>query len=307
MERPFAEPWLVTLAALALLPLISAPVALAAGLAFALLSKGTVAHDAAAGSKRILQWAIVGLGFGVGGRVVELGATALWVAGGSVILVLVVSLAAARLLGVERKLGWLNASGAAVCGGSAIAAVGTAIHAPRRDLTVALGLVFALNAVAVVFFPLIGDAFGLGQAQFGVWAALAIHDTASVVAAAGDYGPQSLETATVWKLARAIWIAPLAFLAASRFKTGGRAGIPWFIGGFLAAAAIRFLAGDHVAFDALSTVSRRALVAAIFLVGASYAPGMMAGVQRRAVAQAVGVWILLAGVSLWAVLRWIPV
>lgn len=299
------EPWLALGAAACLLPVVPAPVALLVGLTVGMVSRGAGSESASRWSKRLLAMGIVLLGLGVGRDVFTVGPMALLVAAASVAVVLVLSLAFGRVVGVAPHLRWLNGAGAAICGGSAIAAVGRAIDARGRDLAVALGTVFALNAVAVVAFPFLGAAAGLSQEQFGVWAALAIHDTASVVAAAGTYGTEALETATVWKLARALWIAPVALLAARRFAADGSARLPWFIGGFVATAVARVLIGDHALLDAGAFAGRRLVVAAVFLVGASWRPGLFQGIGRAPWIQVLLVWAVLSLASLAGVLLWL--
>ena len=197
-----------------------------------------------------------------------------------------------RLLRVESQAALLVSAGTAICGGSAIAAVGSVIAASPEAMSVALGTVFILNAIALFVFPALGHALGMSQRAFGLWAAIAIHDTSSVVGAAARYGDEALRLAITVKLARTLWIFPLALgLAAMRRKSGAGVRFPWFILGFLAAAGVRTLAPRPVAiYEALRHAATLGLTLALFLIGA--------GLTRQAL-RAVGPRPLLQGVLLW--------
>jgi len=197
-----------------------------------------------------------------------------------------------RRLGVRRDAALLVSLGTAICGGSAIAAAAPALDADSDDTAVALATVFLLNGVALVAFPVVGQALGMAPERFGLWAALAIHDTSSVVGAALAFGgPAALATATVAKLARSLWIAPVTALLRAGRRTRGRAAIPVAPFGFLVAAALgTFVAPLHAAAPAIAAGSRRLLVAALVLVGA--------GLSRRALRTA-GARPLLLGALLW--------
>ena len=274
------------------------PVALFAGLAFALLCGQ--AHPAFNKklSKYLLQYAVVGLGFGM-----NLHAS---LASGKegmefTILSVVGTLAVGWLIGrklfkVDRNTAYLISSGTAICGGSAIAAVGPVLKAKGSEMSVALGTVFILNAVALFVFPAIGHMLGMSQQQFGTWAAIAIHDTSSVVGAGAAYGEEALRVATTIKLTRALWIIPVAFATMFLFKSKGqRVSIPWFIFFFvLAMLANTYLMGSVPQVgEAISDVARRALVVTMFFIGASLSTDVL---------KAVGVRPLLQGLLLWAVI-----
>src|SRR6201996_3265434 len=207
-----------------LTPLVTAPMALVLGLLIALFVGHPFLHLNHKATHILLQVSVVGLGFGINA------ATALK-AGREGFLFTVVSifgtLAFGLLLGrwmkIDRKTSLLISGGTAICGGSAIAALSPVIRAEERQVSVALGAVFILNSVALFLFPVIGHWLGLSQSQFGLWSAIAIHDTSSVVGAAGRYGPEALQIATTVKLARALWIIPVSLLAAVVFR-GGRGG-----------------------------------------------------------------------------------
>lgn len=290
------------LGAACLIPRVSTGQGLVAGVAVALLVGNPYAARTKAITPWLLQAAVVGLGFGADLRVVvEVGVRGLGYTFAGLALTLGAGLALTRALGVARELGLLVTVGTAICGGSAIAAVVPAIGAKEEDATVSLAVVFLLNAVGLLIFPPLGHALGLSEHAFGVWAALAVHDTSSVVGAASAYGPDALAVATTVKLARALWIVPLAFAlgaVASRGRPPGeeaaaRPKLPWFILGFLAAAALAtFVPPVHAVGHDLARAARQVLVLTLFLIGAN--------LSRSAVAR-VGPRPLVLGVLLWAV------
>ncbi|MES2642933.1 MAG: putative sulfate exporter family transporter [Myxococcota bacterium] len=243
--------------------------------------------------KNGLALCVVGLGFGVDlGVVARVGAEGIVVTAMGIVVTLAVGIGLGKLLGVDRVLTLLIAVGTAICGGSAIAAAAPALDAKDEHVGVAIGTVFLLNAAALVLFPFVGHALGMEPEMFGRWAALAIHDTSSVVGAASAYGGGALGIATTTKLARALWIAPLTLALSWREGRGGKAAIPWFIPAFLAAAALvtlipALVEPGHV----LSAVAKQALGAVLFLTGL--------GVSRKALAT-VGPRPLVLGVVLWA-------
>jgi uncharacterized integral membrane protein (TIGR00698 family) len=209
-------------------------------------------------------------------------------------------------MGVERDLSMLVTAGTSICGGSAVAALGSAIGASREAMSVALATVFVLNAVALYTFPPIGHLLDLSQHQFGIWAALAIHDTSSVVGAAASYGPLALEEATILKLARALWILPLALLAP---RMRGRAPsnrkhtpvvIPWFIGLFVLAAVARSLASPGAIgwFDAGARAGRIVLVFTLFLIGANLTRAQLRAVGLRPFLHGLVLWIAVGSATL---------
>jgi uncharacterized integral membrane protein (TIGR00698 family) len=259
---------------------------------------------------RLLQVAVVALGFGIPlDSLIRAGST-----GVALTIVLIVAVFAAgiqlgRWMEVERDLSLLVTAGTSICGGSAVAALGPAIGASREAMSVALATVFVLNSVALYVFPPIGHALDLSQHQFGVWAALAIHDTSSVVGAAASYGPLALEDATILKLARALWILPLALVAPrmlGRAPAPGapRAALPWFIGLFVLAAVARSLApqGTIRWFDAGARAGRTALVLTLFLIGANLTRARVRAVGLRPFAHGLVLWILVGSATLAATL-----
>src|SRR6266850_979230 len=199
--------------------------------------------------------------------------------------------AARILLQVRGNTSFLITTGTAICGGSAIAAIGPIVQANEEEMAVSLGTVFILNSVALLIFPPIGNALHLSQSQFGLWAALAIHDTSSVVGAATKYGAQALIVGTTVKLARALWIVPLALLTAAVKQNRAQIQFPWFILFFvLAALPNTYLPAQHSATKTFFTFGRFGLTATLFLIGT--------GISRRTLKE-VGWRPLLQGVLLW--------
>ena len=298
----------LALAALSLLPVVSPALALGLGAGLGLTLGNPFAAQSAAVSKRLLKACVVGLGFGmslpavlaVGGRGV--GATALGIA-----FALVVGLLLGRVFQVEEKTSTLISGGTAICGGSAIAALGPAIGAGAEAMSVALATVFLLNGVALYVFPAVGHLLGLSQGQFALWAAIAIHDTSSVVGAAASYGREALAEATVLKLTRALWIVPLTVGAAwwRRRTTGGavRVSVPWFIGLFALASAVRALwPAGAPAYDVVVAAARQGLVLTLFLIGAGLSRATLRTVGARPLLQGVLLWAAVASASLAAIL-----
>jgi uncharacterized integral membrane protein (TIGR00698 family) len=201
----------------------------------------------------------------------------------------------------------LVTAGTAICGGSAIAAVGPAIGARPEAMSVSLATVFVLNAIALYLFPAIGHGLDLSQHQFAVWAALAIHDTSSVVGAASSYGAAALQEATVLKLARALWIVPLTVAAAWAVRrvgaapaSGRKPAIPWFIGLFVLAAVVRSLlpAGALGVLDGIAALAREVLAVTLFLIGLGLTRSTLHQVGMRPMLQGVVLWFLVGGASL---------
>lgn len=298
------------LALVALHPLVSAPVALAGGVAFGLLLGHPRPDLGRKGAKILLQVSIVALGAGLDLReVLRAGLEGLATTAVSLAAIMAAGLWLGRRLGVPERTGILVSVGTAICGGSAIAAVTPVIRADPEESAAALGAVFVLNAVALFLFPPLGALFGLDGPSFGLLAALAIHDTSSVVGAASTHGPEALAVATTVKLVRALWIIPLTLAIAAwhRRRAGeersARLEWPWFILGFLATAALvtalpalRPL-GEDVAF-----AGRRLLVVALFFIGAGLSRAALVRVGARPFVHAVVLWLLVTAGTLAFVL-----
>lgn len=309
------KPAFVIVALAMLMPWISAPIALAAGAAFALTLGNPYAVDSGKLASKLLKLAVIGLGFGLPlDRVLSQGGTALWVAAIAVVTSLTLGLGLMRLFGVERDTGRLITAGTAICGGSAIAALAPAIRARSESLSVALACVFVLNALALYLFPWIGRLLDLSQAQFAVWAALAIHDTSSVVGAAAVYGDEALAQATVFKLARALWIVPLVLLFTLLVRRqdvdneSRPIDWPWFIALFVLAAAARALIEPlEPLFDGLAMGARRLLVLVLFLVGSGLSLELLRRIGFKPLLLAITLWLIVSGTVLGLVLGgWVP-
>ena len=311
-----------------LVPKLGSVGALALGVGVALL--GLNAWEAESGrlAKRLLTLSVVGLGAGLDLRAVaQVGALGAGLAVGSIALCLALGRLFARLLRVDALTGLLVAAGTAICGGSAIAAVAPTVRAREHQVTAALGTVFALNALALLVFPAVGHALALSDQAFGLWCAIAIHDTSSVVGAAMTFGPDALALATTVKLARALWIVPLTAGLALHTRrrernaraerdalTHGqvdhaatepppRAARPWFILGFLVLALLTtFVPSFAPAGDVLSALARRVLVLTLFLVGASLSPAALRRVGARPFLQGAVLWGIVSTVSLGVIL-----
>ena len=257
-----------------------------------------------------LQTAVVVLG-------TQISLSQAWQVGGSALPVMAATLAAAficawlfgRWLGIDHDLRILIGVGTAICGGSAIAAVGPAIKAESEEMSVSLGTIFMLNAVALFAFPFIGHSLGMSQEHFGLWAAIAIQDTSSVVGASSAYGAAALTIAATVKLARALWIAPLALALAFAFREkDGKAKIvvPWFIFLFVAAAAVRTFSPSIIQpsmFDALVNLAKAGFAVTLFLIGLSLSLEMLKKVGVRPFLLGTILWIIIASLSLLAVLN----
>lgn len=288
----------------------SPAVALAAGLFFALLFGSPYPQISGKPATYLLQACVVLLGFGMN-------LSAVYKAGksGIVFIVCVVFGALAlgfllgKLLQTSKKVTTLISTGTAICGGSAIAAVGPAINAENDEMSVSLGTIFTLNAVALFAFPLIGHALELTQPQFGLWAAIAIQDTSSVVGASSSYGAESLAIAATVKLARALWIAPLALALAFAFREKGSAAkvkLPWFIFLFVAAAAIRTYAPAVILpslFESLVNLAKAGFTVTLFLIGLGLSKEMLKRVGWRPFALGTVLWLVIATCTLIAVIN----
>ncbi|MGA8491174.1 MAG: putative sulfate exporter family transporter [Terriglobales bacterium] len=274
--------------------LLSTPIALLAGLIYGLSFTHPYHVDSKKLSAFLLQASIVGLGFGMNLReVARAGRSGFGYTALSISFALLLGLALGRLFKVERIASLLISTGTAICGGSAIAAVGPVINAGEEEMAVSLGTVFVLNSIALFLFPVVGYALHLTQTQFGLWSALAIHDTSSVVGATAKYGQQALMIGTTIKLARALWIVPVAFAVAIFKKSKTRIKWPWFILFFcLAAVASTYWPLFGTVYPKLSALGKTGLTVTLYLIGT--------GISKSTLKQ-VGVRPLLQGIFLWAI------
>ena len=292
-----------TLLLFCLTPWCSPPVALALGLAFA-LTAGSPFKTAKA-TKILLQASVVGLGFGMNLQtVLAAGRTGLLFTIATIAGTLLIGYALGRAMHIGAGTAHLISSGTAICGGSAIAAVGPVIGATDEEMSVSLGTVFILNSIALFLFPAVGAALHLSQAQFGVWSAIAIHDTSSVVGAAAAYGADALQVATTVKLTRALWIVPLTLATAFAFRRrAARVAIPWFILFFVLAAVIRTYApGPEIVWNTIVQIARIGLTVTLFLIGSALSRRSLAAVGVRPLILGVVLWVIVSVVALWGVM-----
>lgn len=279
------------------------PVMLFLGLAYALIcGQGYPAFNKNM-SKKLLQYSVVGLGFGMNlHESLASGREGMMFTIISVVGTLAIGMFIGRkLLKVNRETSYLISSGTAICGGSAIAAVGPVIKAKPANMSVALAVVFILNAIALFIFPSIGHWLDLTQQQFGTWAAIAIHDTSSVVGAGAAYGEDALEIATTIKLTRALWIIPLALATSLIFRSkDSKISIPWFILYFIIAILLNTFVLDSVpqVGVVVSGIARRFLTLTMFFIGASLSMDVLRAVGIKPLIQGVLLWIIISVGSL---------
>jgi len=301
----------IVLGAATLLPFVSASMALVGGITFTLALGNPFKERCSKLTPKMLAAAIVGLGAGMNlQRVGAVGLSGLGYTALGITATLGLGALFSRILRTERDPSMLIAAGTAICGGSAIAAISVAIRAKPSDVTVAMVTVFLLNALAIIIFPPIGHYFGLSQEQFGLWSALAIHDTSSVVGAAMAFGPRALEIGTTVKLARALWIIPVS-LAVGAFwprpnegaaEAKGKAKRPWFILGFiLAAAVVTWVPQLQTAGEFAADAARRLLVVTLFLIGASMTKDRLRQVGFKPFLLGVVLWLVMGSATLAAI------
>lgn len=295
----------LALAVLSFSPLVSPPIALLFGILFVNIFGKVLETDTFV--KKLLQYSIIGLGFGINlNTAIEAGSQGFLFTVSTIALVMIFGLLLAKILKIDKTIAQLISAGTAICGGSAIAAVAPILKANNKQTSVALGIVFVLNAVALFIFPEIGHFFNLTQNQFGIWSAIAIHDTSSVVGAASKYGNEALQIATTVKLARALWIIPLAFLISIFTKSEGKIKIPYFIGFFVLA----ILAGTYLPFlqnfnSIISEISRDTLKVALFLIGAGLSLQNLKNIGIKPLLLGIILWIFISSISLYAVLEFL--
>jgi uncharacterized integral membrane protein (TIGR00698 family) len=284
------------------------PVMLFLGLAYALICGQGYPSLNKKMSKMLLQYSVVGLGFGMNlYESLASGREGMLFTIVSVIGTLAIGMLLGRkILKVDKETSYLISSGTAICGGSAIAAVGSVIKAKPANMSVALAVVFVLNAIALFIFPSIGHWLGLSQQEFGTWAAIAIHDTSSVVGAGAAYGEEALKVATTIKLTRALWIIPLALATSFIFKSQDRKiTIPWFILFFIIAILLNTFVLDSIPAVGIviSGIARRCLTLTMFFIGASLSTDVLRSVGVKPLIQGILLWIVISiGTLLYIIL-----
>ena len=282
---------------------VTPPVVLFIGLVFALLCGQAYPTFNKQVSKKLLQYSVIGLGFGMNLQ-------ASLASGKEGMLFTIISVIGTLLIGmfigckvlkINRNTSYLISSGTAICGGSAIAAVGPIIKAKDTDMSMALATVFILNAIGLFLFPALGHWLGLSQQEFGTWAAIAIHDTSSVVGAGAAYGEEALQVATTIKLTRALWIIPLALITSIIFRSDGKKiSIPWFILFFIVAMLINtYLLADYPEIGKfIAGIARKGLIITMFFIGVSLSVDVIKSVGIRPLLQGVLLWIIISAASL---------
>lgn len=287
-QLPF---WLALL--ICLTPVVSSPTALVIGFLIASLGLVPTEFQLAKITKKLLAYSIVGLGFGIQfEQAIAVTSSGIEIIIATILGTLVIGWWVAKWMGLNKETGYLISSGTAICGGSAIAAVAPAIKANDEQIGLSLATVFVLNSIALFIFPVIGHALNLDQHTFGTWAAIAIHDTSSVVGAASAYGEEALTTATTLKLARALWIIPVALFSAFLFRSESKKiTIPYFILFYCAAIGLSdALPQFEVIYQGIFDVAKKALVVCLFLIGCGIS------VEKL---KASGPKPLLFGITLW--------
>lgn len=302
--------WIVPVGAVVcLMPWVQGWMALLAGVAVGLGGMNVHRSVTRAWAPKMMAYTIVGLGAGMNlGVVLDVGQKSLIYSAVGIAGTMMMGLLLCRIFKTDRIVSILLSAGTAICGGSAIAALAPVVGARDAQIAMSLAVVFCLNALALLIFPLIGHMAGMAPADFGLWSALAIHDTSSVVAASSAYGPDALEVATSTKLVRALWIIPLVvcFQFLNRWRAGAvssaKIKYPWFIAGFLAMAAVfTFMPGWQLAGAYIATFSKQVLVCVLFLIGANITRESFRELGRSALLQGITLWALVSAMTFLAI------
>lgn len=304
---PIIRKTIFLIAAIAsLTPFIEPPLALFLGIVLAQLIGHPYEKYNHRATGLLLKISVVGLGFGMNAvEAAQAGKQGILFSVASISLTFLIGLAAGKLMAVNKKTAILISTGTAICGGSAIAAVAPVIGAKENEISVSLATVFILNSIALLIFPPIGNWFHLSQSQFGMWAAIAIHDTSSVVGAAHKFGAQALQIATTVKLERALWIIPVSFIMALAFKSNkNKIKIPWFIFLFVIAMLLNtFLPQLHQFDQVIVYAAKRGLTLTLFLIGAGLTRNALKTVSFRPMVLGVLLWVLISISSLVVILH----
>ncbi len=283
------------------LPFIDTPLALLIGIIVAQTVGNPFSKITAPTQKYLLQASVVGLGFGIkASDAIQAGKEGFIFTVISITFVLTIGYFLGKKLLVGKNISYLISVGTAICGGSAIAAVAPLIKSNKNDISIAIGVIFILNSVALFLFPFIGHLLNLSQQDFGMWAAIAIHDTSSVVGAAQTYGSQALQIATTVKLQRALWIVPVTLLTSFLFKSESKkVSIPIFILLFITALFVRTLFPEpQNVYDVIVLLAKRGMIISIFLIGTGLTRHVLKSVGPRALLQGVILWFLISVISL---------
>jgi len=296
----------IVLAVLCLTPLISSPIALALGFALAVFMGNPFEKHLHQYIHLLLQISIVGLGFGLKlDEALNAGKTGLMLTIVSIVTVMVLGYFLGKIFKLERPLSYLLSAGTAICGGSAIAAVSPIIKPSTKQISLALAIVFTLNSIALFVYPAIGHLLNLSQEQFGLWCAVGIHDTSSVVGAASKYGDEALKIATTVKLARALWIIPVSLITMFIFKSKGtKIKIPWFIGYFIIAILLNtyFPVLDRFSIS-ITVLAKSGLNLTLFFIGSTLSLQTLKSIGLKPLLTAVLLWITISAGSLLYIIR----
>jgi len=287
-------------------PFIDTPIALLIGIILA----QTISHPFPKSNKKLtkvlLQVSVIGLGFGMNAwQAIEAGKQGLLFTVFSIISTIALGLFIGKRMKIENNISYLISTGTAVCGGSAIAAISTIIKSDEKQISTALGTIFILNSIALFLFPWIGHLLHLSQHQFGVWAAIAIHDTSSVVGAANKYGTEALQIATTIKLERALWIIPIALISVFIFKSESKKiQIPYFIFLFILAMLINtFIPAIHTVSIWIVMISKIGLKITLFLIGSSLSKELIKSVGIKPLVQGILIWAFISVMSLFIIIH----
>ena len=294
----------LTAAAITLLPVVTPPVALLLGFALAQTSGNPFTTVTPRITHWLLQLSIIGMGFGMNVHsALKAGSEGFLFTITAIAGTLLTGAVLGKLLGIDKKTAHLISCGTAICGGSAIAAIAPVMKAGEKQVSVALGIIFLLNALALFIFPAVGHGLQLSQQQFGLWSAIAIHDTSSVIGAANKYGEEALQIATTVKLSRALWIVPVAFITTLLFKTdAGNIRIPWFIAVFIAAMLLNtWVPLFQQAGPFLVKSAKMGLSLTLFLIGTNLSREALRGIGRKPLIHGVILWVLISAGTLLAI------
>ncbi len=292
-------------AGLCIIPFVQPPIALLAGFFLTLMIGNPFLKLQKKVTKYLLQASVVGLGFGMNmHEAFEVGKSGLIFTVISISLTIGIGLLLGKLFATPKRTSILVSTGTAICGGSAIAAMAPIIEAREDETSVSLGIIFLLNSIALLIFPILGELFQMTQGQFGLWSAIAIHDTSSVVGAAHKYGEEALKIATTVKLERALWIIPVSLITSLLMKTSKRKiSIPYFIFLYVVAIIINSVVpafetiGPHIAY-----IAKRCLVVTLFLIGAGLTKEALKTIGIKPLIQGVLLWIFISVFSLAVIL-----
>ena len=293
------------MAALCFFPVVSPPIALFLGIIFVNIFGQVFNADKII--KIVLQVSIVGLGFGINlKQALQAGSEGFLFTVFSITLIVVLGIVLGYIFRIDKIITQLISFGTAICGGSAIAAIAPILKADGKQTSVSLGIIFLLNALALFIFPEIGQYFHLSQNQFGIWSAIAIHDTSSVVGAASKYGHEALQTATTVKLARALWIIPISFMLSFLNKSGGKVKIPYFIGFFVLAILVNsYFPTIKEVTDYVVDFSKSSLKVALFLIGTGLSFQNLKNIGIKPLLLGIILWVVISVISLFAVLEFL--